>query len=67
MFMNIKLLKRTKLDGISMSVKPIIYRYHRDIIQGSSRAFPHLLMLVAHYQSHLDILPMSLTSAPVPT
>lgn len=35
-------------------------------LKGSSRAFPHLLMLVAHYQSHLDILPLSLTSAPVP-
>ena len=67
MFMNIKLLKRTKLDGISRSVITIMYRDDRNNIQGSSRAFPHLLMLVAHYQSHLDILPMSLTSAPVPT
>lgn len=35
-------------------------------IKGSSRAFPHLLMLVAHYQSHRDILPLLLDSAPIP-
>lgn len=34
-------------------------------LKGSSRAFPHLLMLVAHYQSHLDILPLQLTAAPI--
>ncbi|CAG5105215.1 Oidioi.mRNA.OKI2018_I69.chr1.g1929.t1.cds [Oikopleura dioica] len=35
-------------------------------IKGSSRAFPHLLMLVAHYQTHRDILPLLLDSAPIP-
>lgn len=35
-------------------------------LKGSSRAFPHLLMLVAHYQSHKDILPLLLDNAPVP-
>jgi len=35
-------------------------------LKGSSRAFPHLLMLVAHYQSHKDILPLLLENAPVP-